>query len=258
MRPARSAQQAQLLPLEDRCLLGLFTGNSREIHDSCVVLLLPPYDDIIPVDDSTAVLVAASADTAHITCNDGTHKRLDLVMGITRIDLRPDCSITSRAGMFYSAAHPPETRAIQVAAPDWLSGLQRTLRDTANTAFPALDMQLPRLQHDFSRVHRLLEEHAAAGKRKLWLALALLAAGLLLVSGVGWAICCCFAQTCCFPWQRAGSYTVALAVDEGVASELMAVPRTSDPSHATDDTTWPEEGQLDAVPRTTPRARRLP
>ena len=262
MRPARSAQQAQQLPSADRCLLALFAGDNSGIRDACPVALVPPYDDIVPVDDSTAILVAATPDTAHVACDDGSHHRLEIAQGCTRIDLRPDCSITSRAGRFYSAAHPPETRAIQVAAPDWISDLQRTLRDTANTAFPPPSLQAPRLQHDFSRVHRLVEEHLAAGRKKIGYMVGVILLGLLLVSGAVWSICCCCARRLLLPCARSLSYSPAATEDQPQEDLVTAVYKATDHACGSPETLhsaaepWPEEDRDTAVPNPPQRAPR--
>ena len=139
-----------MLPLTDRCLLALFTGDSSTMAVTCPTVSGHRVDDIIPIDDSTAVFLSAQPDIIANACEDGASFRESVAQGATRIDLSPGCSASSRAGIFHLAEHLPETRAIQVEAIDWETAMLHLPDPESIAGLPPGSVVPPLLQLNMS------------------------------------------------------------------------------------------------------------
>jgi len=183
-RPARTFASSHTLPPEEQCIIALFSGWHTNIVQHCPFRTTIPFDDIVPVDDSSVIVVTAGSDVASINCADGNFFRHDLTPGMVQVDLRSDCDMTTRAGQFYAAAHPPESRAIHVKGSEWLSTLTTTIQAEPSAILDAdLHSALPFKATDFSRLHQLIAERPRLLSPLSLLMIALGAAALALLVG---------------------------------------------------------------------------
>jgi hypothetical protein len=152
-RPARSVADYAALPPNEQCLIALFLSHQDAIVKHCPFSFADAFDDILPVDDSAALTVSATTDTASIACADGHFLRVLLPPGRARVEVRSDCSLHTRAGIFHAVDHPRDTRAILVRGSDWLNFIDSAIQAAPEFSPAAQPSHAPLHVADFQRLH---------------------------------------------------------------------------------------------------------
>jgi hypothetical protein len=198
-RPARAVADYSFLPPTEQCLIALFLSHQPSVIQNCPFAFVQPFDEILPVDDSAAITVSASPDTASIACADGSFMRVSLAAGLARVDVRSDCSLHTRAGIFHAVDHPRETRAILVHGSNWLLHIDTAINEAPELVSSPPPASAPMRISDFRRLHEIIKNNQSLS----FLTILLYSVGGGLAAGLG--ACALFAlcnSAAAAPWHR--------------------------------------------------------